>query len=386
MIQTKHINNIPKAPLIWTNIFFFLTTGLITLIGVPLYGMFTGFSLFQIISALILMAFCGFSITMGYHRLWSHRAFDANPALRLLLALGGALAIQNSILHWSSDHREHHRKVDHPDQDPYSASRGFWYSHIGWMLSEYQQQRYHDYSNVKDLQKDRIVRWQHRHYWALAWAANLVITIALGLIDGDLLGMILLAGVARITLSQHVTFLINSLAHLWGCRPYSDENSARDNGLVALLTYGEGYHNFHHRFAGDYRNGIRWWQFDPTKWLIKACSWLGLSRNLRRYSDERIERARAQLQLKHARERLSLLPRRDALLTMIQQEYELLLQRMGEFYEAKKRLLSHHSNPPSMDELKQLKRRIQELKNGWKNQSRQWRRLLTVHPGSLQQS
>lgn len=372
-----------KAPLIWVNLLFFLVTGLVALIAAPLYGYFIGFSLMQWLSALVLLFFCGFSITMGYHRLWSHRTYEAHPVLRILLALGGAMAIQNSILHWSSDHREHHRHVDHPDRDPYSASRGFWYSHIGWMLREYQAHRYSDYANVKDLQKDWVVRWQHRHYWALAWITNLVVTILLGLLDGDIIGMMLLAGVVRIVVSQHATFLINSLAHIWGSRPYSSGNSARDNGILALLTYGEGYHNFHHRFAGDYRNGVRWWQFDPTKWLIKSASWVGLARNLRRYSDERIERARAQLQLERARRRLLALPEREQIVALLQTEYELLLKRMGEFYATKKRLLAIKADPKMVDEWQALKKRMGSLKQEWKFQRRQWRLLLQLAPRRL---
>jgi len=193
--------------------------------------------------------------------------------------------------------------VDDENEDPYSAKRGFWYSHIGWMLREYHPDRYYDYANVKDLQRDPIVMWQHRHYWALAWGVNFAITGALGLIHGDLLGTLLLAGVARLTLSQHITFFINSLAHIWGRQPYSHDNSSRDNALIAFLTYGEGYHNFHHRFASDYRNGIRWWQFDPTKWAIRLLSLMGLAKNLRRFADERIERARASLQMNDAKSR-----------------------------------------------------------------------------------
>ena len=104
------------------------------------------------------------SITAGYHRLWSHKTYDANIVVRVILAIGGAMALQNSILHWSSDHRIHHRHVDDNDKDPYSAKRGLWFAHIGWMLREYQEKRYDDYRNCKDLQKDKVVMWQHNYY------------------------------------------------------------------------------------------------------------------------------------------------------------------------------------------------------------------------------
>ena len=200
------------------------------------------------------------SITAGYHRLWSHKAYDANPVVRFVLAVGGAMALQNSILHWCSDHRVHHKFVDQNGKDPYSAKRGFFFSHIGWMLRDYQAQRYSDYSNCKDLQKDKIVMWQHNFYLPIVIATNFGIPMFLGWLNGDILGMLLLAGVFRLVLVHHVTFFINSLAHIWGKQPYTDKNTARDNGILAFFTFGEGYHNYHHIFEYDYRNGIKWWQ------------------------------------------------------------------------------------------------------------------------------
>jgi stearoyl-CoA desaturase (delta-9 desaturase) len=114
----------------------------------------------------------------------------------------------------------------------------------------------------------------------------------------------LLAGVLRLVVSHHTTFFINSLAHFWGRRPYTDENSARDNDFLALLTYGEGYHNYHHIFQNDYRNGIRWWHYDPTKWLIKTASWAGLTWDLRKIPDFKIQRAIITMQFKKAEQAL----------------------------------------------------------------------------------
>ncbi|WP_036830272.1 fatty acid desaturase, partial [Photobacterium sanctipauli] len=144
-------------------------------------------------------------------RLWSHKAYEANAVMRFIFAIGGAFALQNSILHWSSDHRVHHRHVDNNDKDPYSAKMGFFYSHIGWMLREYQASRYSDYSNCRDLQKDKIVMWQHKYYAPLAIATNFGIPLVFGLIHGDVWGALLLVGVVRLVLSHHTTFFINSL-------------------------------------------------------------------------------------------------------------------------------------------------------------------------------
>ncbi len=142
------------------------------------------------------------------------------------------------------------------------------------MLREHQGDCYGDYSNVRDLQNNPVVAFQHRHYLTLALAANLGLPLLLGLWHGDMLGMLLLAGVLRMVMTHHTTFFINSLAHIWGSQPYTDCNTARDNGILAFFTFGEGYHNFHHLFENDYRNGIHWWQFesdqvvDPARLLV----------------------------------------------------------------------------------------------------------------------
>jgi stearoyl-CoA desaturase (delta-9 desaturase) len=122
--------------------------------------------------------------------------------------------------------------------------------------------------------------------------------------------------------NHHVTFFINSLAHFWGTRPYTDENSARDNGFLAFLTYGEGYHNYHHIFQTDYRNGIRWYQWDPTKWMIAGLARVGLARKLQRVPDFRIQRALLDMQFKRAQ---ALAAHRDepALLDILEREYQL---------------------------------------------------------------
>lgn len=362
-----------KPRLIITNVLVFIITGLIAFVGVPFWAVTQGFDTTEIITTLVLFYATGMSITAGYHRLWSHKTYDAHPVLKVILAIGGAMALQNSILHWSSDHRIHHRHVDEDDKDPYSAGKGLWFSHIGWMLREYQAHRYDDYSNCKDLQKDKVVMWQHNHYLAIVLIANFGLTGLLGWLNGDVFSMILLAGVFRLVAVHHVTFFINSLAHYWGSQPYTDTNSARDNGILAFFTFGEGYHNFHHIFEYDYRNGIRWYQFDPTKWLIKGLSFVGLTSNLRTCPEERIEKARAAMQLKRASQKVSKLPNAEEVMQTLQKEYDLLLQKMTDYYTTKKRIMNFRKKHliRSMERL-ELDFKYKELKQSLILQKEKW--------------
>jgi stearoyl-CoA desaturase (delta-9 desaturase) len=367
-----------KPKLIWLNVAVFTLTGLVTLVGVPVYGLMIGFDGWQVAAMILGIAFCEISITAGYHRLWTHKAYQAHWLVRLILAIGGTFATQNSILHWASDHRRHHRYVDEAQHDPYCAKRGFWYSHIGWMLRDYRSGNQDtSYDNCRDLQNDPVVMWQHRHYLPLVLGINFGIPILLGLWHGDLLGMLILAGAARLAIAHHLTFFINSLAHIWGSQPYSDKNSSRDNGVLAFLTMGEGYHNYHHSFQRDYRNGIRWWQFDPTKWLIRGLAILGLARNLYRTPLERIEASRAQMLLTVTSRKLAHVPQAEVLMLRLQQEYETLLKRINEFALAKKQWVEA-SKTAAMEhydehyDLQALKEKVETLKSSFLQQKRDW--------------
>ncbi|MBC3767526.1 acyl-CoA desaturase [Neptunicella marina] len=365
-----------KPPIILTNVLLFSLTGLAAITLVPYEALVNGYDRFEILSFILLTGFAGMSITAGYHRLWSHKTYEAHPVLRFILALGGAFALQNSILHWSSDHRIHHKHVDDNDKDPYSAKRGFWYSHIGWMLREYQAQRYSDYANCRDLQKDPIVMWQHKYYLPLVLIMNIGLPVFLGWLNGDIWGMFLLAGVLRLVISHHVTFFINSLAHIWGKQTYTDKNTAKDNGFLAFVTYGEGYHNFHHIFEHDYRNGVRWFHYDPTKWLIYGCSLIGLTRNLRKVPDERIVKARITMELQSSVKRIAHLPNADELLAKLQHEYDLLVHKLGEYYATRKRLMDIKKRKLIRElEKLELDYKYQEMKLHLQLQMQKWSKL-----------
>jgi stearoyl-CoA desaturase (delta-9 desaturase) len=252
--------------------------------------------------------------------------------VRIGYALGGALSIQNSIKVWASNHRTHHRYTDDVDQDPYSAKRGLWFSHMGWMLRDYPASQT-DFANVKDLERDPIVVWQHRYYWPLVILMNIIVPMTIGAMLGDMWGGLLLIGFLRLVICHHTTFFINSLAHFWGNQPYSDRHSARDNGILALLTYGEGYHNYHHTFQWDYRNGVRWYHFDPSKWLIAALAKARLASNLKVAAPELIEKSRAAMQLKKATVTLSAFDSstKDRWLALLDDEYEQLVNKINEW-------------------------------------------------------
>lgn len=318
-------------------------TFIAALLLVPTYGLLVGYSAAAWTWFAIFLIASGLSITAGYHRLWSHRAYEAHWSVRLFFMLFGAMAIQNSILVWCAGHRPHHRFVDDEETDPYSARKGFWYSHIGWMLRRHPA-AIPDFKYVKDLERDPIVKFQHDHYVPIVLAMNIALPALVGWLSGDLLGTILLAGLLRLVVNHHFTFFINSLAHMWGTQPYTDENSARDNPVLALVTYGEGYHNFHHLFAHDYRNGIRWWHWDPTKWVIRALSWCGLTSRLRITPAVDIERARLAMQFKRAEARLAAVAERShradhhavaQLRAKVEHEYEAFMATLAEWSAAR---------------------------------------------------
>lgn len=292
-----------KAPPNWPAIIMFLLSTVPVVTVLPWYWLTYGFDRFEWTAFFVLWALNGLSITAGYHRLWAHRAYEASKPLQIFFMIFGAMALQNSILVWASMHRVHHRHVDDEDHDPYSARRGLWFSHMGWMLRNYPSGK-QDFRNAKDLQNNPIVAFQHRHYLWLAIGTNVLIPLALGLWHGNVWGCLLLAGFLRLVVSHHCTFFINSLAHFWGNRPYTTANTARDNPVLALFTWGEGYHNYHHLFQWDYRNGVRWWQWDPTKWLIASMRGLGLARELKRVPEFQIRKAMVERQIQQAQESL----------------------------------------------------------------------------------
>jgi len=218
--------NVPFDRVNWFTSSFLVVTFFVALIGVPLYVYHFGLDLFLLGLFVFYFLATGMSITLGYHRLFAHKAFKASRPVKLFTLLFGAAAFEDSALDWASDHRKHHKHVDDPHDDPYSISKGFFWAHMGWIFFKLYPR---PLENVADLRKDPLVMWQHRFHRPVGVAIGLVLPTILGALHGGwvgALGGLLLPGVARLVFVQHCTFFINSLCHTLGCRPYSGTTSA----------------------------------------------------------------------------------------------------------------------------------------------------------------
>ena len=364
---------------------------------VPWYGIYYGYDFYEWSWCLALLIFCEMSITAGYHRLWSHKSYQAHPVLKFIFALGGACALQNDCITWASDHRRHHIYVDDDEKDPYSAGKGFWYSHFEWMIRDYQSTRGNT-DNVKDLLEEPILIWQRKYYLPLLLLMNIGLPVMLGVFHGDIWGSLLLAGFLRLVVSQQFTYLINSAAHIWGSRNYDPEQTARDNWFISLFTFGEGYHNYHHTFAWDYRNGIKWYHWDPTKWLIRLCSWLGLASGLRFCSAYRQELTRLHVQYNNALLKCKDLIDSPTWREKLELEYTQMVETLNywaeikqQWYQAKSQQLSTewneklHERFPEL-ETENLRQRYRLLKIELKGKRRNWQALLNTFTSLPSQS
>ena len=261
----------------WGPVLFISIYQSLLLIALPFYLYFASVKLSVVIATFILLYLTGLSITGGYHRYYAHRSYRTNRWVESVLLFFSAMAGQGSALRWSFDHRLHHAHVD-TDNDPYSIKKGFWYAHFLWIL---EKPRAIDPKVVPDLLKNKLVMLQHHYYIGWMLITNFIAFLFVGWLLNDYLGALVLAVGLRLFLLHHFTWFINSLAHTWGDKPFCQEQSAVDNYLISMLTFGEGYHNYHHTFANDYRNGIRWYHFDPTKWLLWSLHKLGLAYDLK---------------------------------------------------------------------------------------------------------
>src|SRR5256885_2098231 len=286
----------------WVNIAFLSLTPIIGIVGTAAWTWTHGFHLWMPIVMMVMYALVGFSICAGYHRFFSHKTYEASPVLQVLFAFFGAMAAENSILWWSSSHRVHHKYID-KEWDPYNIKRGFWWAHIFWIFTK--NAEFDDtFANSPDLLKNPVVMWQNKWHKVILIVAGFGIPTLIGAMYGDPIAGLLWGGFLRIAVIHHTTFFVNSLAHALGKPLYNAEVSARDNWMVALLTLGEGYHSFHHRFPADFRNGVRWYHWDPAKWFIRALRWMGLAEELVATPEPQIEQARMRAALIDVQQRI----------------------------------------------------------------------------------
>jgi stearoyl-CoA desaturase (delta-9 desaturase) len=246
----------------------------------------------------------GLGITVGYHRLFSHRSFETTPWLRGTFAVLGSLTIQGPVTQWVTDHRKHHAFSDvegdphspHTGREPgaWSAFTGFVHAHVGWLFHLKGMERGVDYG--KDIYDDGVVRRVDRLY--VLWV---VLTFAIPFAVGFLAGGFSLAlgfqalvwgGLIRILAYQHATFSVNSICHMFGRRAYRSRDESRNNWLIAALTFGEGWHNNHHAFPSSARHGLDRFQLDPSWWTIRGLERVGLAWDVRVPSANQRERRR----------------------------------------------------------------------------------------------
>jgi stearoyl-CoA desaturase (delta-9 desaturase) len=272
------------------NIAFLTLTPVIGIAGTAAYTWYAGFSLWMLVLMVGMYFAVGLSITAGYHRFFSHKTYECSRPIQVFYALFGAMAAQNSILWWSSSHRVHHKYADR-DWDPYNIRRGFLWAHIFWIFYK-NEERDDTFENAPDLLANPIVMWQHRWHKQIMVLAGFGLPALIGAAFGDPIAGLLWGGFTRIVVIHHTTFFVNSLAHTVGRPIFNAEASARDNWLVAVFTLGEGFHSFHHRFPADFRNGIRWYDWDPAKWFIRGLKSVGLAGDLRTTPLPQIEHAR----------------------------------------------------------------------------------------------
>ncbi|KAL0565346.1 hypothetical protein V5O48_016675 [Marasmius crinis-equi] len=280
----------PKpARIWWSNGAIFCLFHLVALIGVYFYPPAV-VPTKTFVLCIFLWKMAGFGLSMGYHRLFSYRAYTAGFGLRAALAFLGASAFEGSIKRYTDD----------PVHDPYAATRGLFYSHMGWMFYKPEFERL-KHVDGGDLERDPVVRFQHKYYVRLAMFSGLVLPTAIAYTWGDAKGGFLWAGVITRLAVWHCTFLVNSLAHWDGLQPYSDNNTSRGNLIVALLTCGEGNHNFH-AFPYDYRSGPSAVSYDPSKWILFVLEKLGagVKGQLRRAREEDIRDALEYMDHKNA--------------------------------------------------------------------------------------
>lgn len=247
------------------------------------------FSWSGVIAALILIPITAMGITVGYHRMLTHSSFKTYAPIKWALTLAGMTAVQGSPIDWVTTHRMHHLHSD-KEGDPHSPRHGKWHSHIAWLWKQpdrFEMQRlYRKFS--KDLLEQRFMRFFSRWYTYLGWQAFvIVVLLTIGFLIGGwhtALSMVVFGFLARLVWVYHFTWAVNSATHLWGYKNFEVDDDSRNLWWVALATYGEGWHNNHHAHQRSANHGMRWWEFDPSFWLIRFLAAIGCAWHVCSYS------------------------------------------------------------------------------------------------------
>jgi stearoyl-CoA desaturase (delta-9 desaturase) len=254
----------------WRRIYFNLLTipfwgvHILAIVGIAI----TGFSSAGVLLALALYVPRMFFVTGAYHRYFSHRSYKTSRWFQFLLALGATFTAEKGPLWWAAHHRIHHKLSDHPGDIHSVVQSGFWWSHMGWILSRDLEDT--DLSRIKDFAKYPELRWLNT-YWMIPAVAAGVITFLIGGFFALVWGF----AVAQV-LCWHGTFTINSLSHLWGRRRYKTDDDSRNNPVLAIVTLGEGWHNNHHHYQVSVRQGFYWWEWDPTYYVLRTLAVFGI--------------------------------------------------------------------------------------------------------------
>ncbi|CAG2168508.1 unnamed protein product [Oppiella nova] len=267
-----------SVQIVWTNVFIMGSLHTAALLGYYhlVIGTAKGYTSVYFFLVGILSSF---GILAGAHRLWSHRSYKAKWQLRLLLAVLQTLALQNDIYDWSRDHRVHHRYSE-TDADPHNAKRGFFFAHMGWLLCKKHPEviRKGKLVDMSDIWADPIVRFQKKYYYPLIAIIWLLIPVSIPVYYfGESWYISILLNCYRYIVSLQNTWLVNSLAHMRGYKPYDKHINPRENHTVAYLSLGEGYHNYHHTFPWDYSASEYGWKdnFNPATAFIDFFAWIG---------------------------------------------------------------------------------------------------------------
>ncbi|MGB3494214.1 MAG: fatty acid desaturase [Elainellaceae cyanobacterium] len=256
----------------WVNVAFFSAFHLIALIGAPIF-----FSWSALGVAIVLHWVCGsLGICLGYHRLLTHRGLRVPKLLEYTFAVMGALALQGGPIFWVAGHRMHHLYTEDVNKDPYSAQRGFWWSHMLWLFyTDAEWFKYDEYKQyAPELTRDRFYRWLNKNYLLL----QLPLGVVLYLMGGW--SFVIYGVFVRAVTLWHSTWLINSASHMRGYRSFEADDNSRNLWWAALLTYGEGWHNNHHANPNVAKAGWKWWEVDMTWWTIWTLSKLGLAKRI----------------------------------------------------------------------------------------------------------